>query len=105
MADKSDVYLETVKRLEPDIAMIDAGAGFASIAISLKRIADVLERREFANVRGEDLAAILRSIKDTRSSDERQYFLTDLANAVETGRIIRYTGDTTFIWSVGDVGK
>lgn len=36
-------YLETVNRLEPDIHMIDAGAFFASAAISLKRIADSLE--------------------------------------------------------------
>lgn len=35
-----NVYLATVARLEPDIAMIDTGAGLASIAISLKRIAD-----------------------------------------------------------------
>jgi hypothetical protein len=39
-----DVYLETIARLEPDIAMIDPGAFYASAAISLKRIADVLER-------------------------------------------------------------
>lgn len=37
-----DVYLETIDRLEPDIHMIDAGAGWASAAISLKRIADEL---------------------------------------------------------------
>ena len=41
-----DPYLDTVARLEPDIAMIDTGAGFASIAISLKRIADTMERLE-----------------------------------------------------------
>lgn len=35
-------YLETLDRMEPDIHMIDAGAGWASIAISLKRIADEL---------------------------------------------------------------
>lgn len=38
-----EVYLNTIERLEPGIAMIDAGAGYASIAISLKRIADSLE--------------------------------------------------------------
>lgn len=37
-------YSDTVKRLEKDIAMIDGGAGWASISISLKRIADVLEK-------------------------------------------------------------
>lgn len=40
----SDVYLETVRRLEPEIAMIDPGAYYASAAISLKRIADSLEK-------------------------------------------------------------
>jgi hypothetical protein len=35
-------YLATVARLEPDIAMIDAGTFYASAAISLKRSADVL---------------------------------------------------------------
>lgn len=37
-----DAYLDTVKRMEPDIAMIDRDAALASIAISLKRIADAL---------------------------------------------------------------
>ena len=36
-------YLNTVKRLEPDIHPIDAGAFYASAAISLKRIADALD--------------------------------------------------------------
>jgi hypothetical protein len=36
-------YLDTVRRLEPDIHPIDAAAGYASGAISLKRIADSLE--------------------------------------------------------------
>lgn len=38
-----DPYLDTIARLEPDIAMIDTPAGIASIAISLKRIADSLD--------------------------------------------------------------
>jgi hypothetical protein len=45
--DKVDAaYLHTVDRLEPAIHPIDAGAGWASVAISLKRIADSLERLE-----------------------------------------------------------
>lgn len=46
MAEKErmDAYLRTVERLEPDISMIDRDAALASIAISLKRIADVLYR-------------------------------------------------------------
>ena len=39
-----DYYLEILNRIEPDIAIIDAGAGWASIAISLRRIADSQER-------------------------------------------------------------
>ena len=41
--ERVDAYLDTVKRMEPDIAMVDRDAALASIAISLKRIADVLE--------------------------------------------------------------
>lgn len=39
----TDVYLGTVERLEPSIHPIDEGGGWASVAISLKRIADSLE--------------------------------------------------------------
>jgi len=39
-------YLATIERLEPDIHPIDPGAFYASAAISLKRIADLLEARE-----------------------------------------------------------
>lgn len=39
-----NAYLDTLARLEPDIAVIDYGAGLASMAISLKRIADSLEK-------------------------------------------------------------
>jgi hypothetical protein len=42
MKTDTDVYLETIKRIEPEIAMIDAGAFYASAAISLKRIAEEL---------------------------------------------------------------
>lgn len=41
--ERVDAYLDTVSRLEPDIAPIDASATYASVAISLKRIADVIE--------------------------------------------------------------
>jgi len=42
-----DAYLETVKRLEPDISMCDRDATLTSIAISLKRIADKLNNIDF----------------------------------------------------------
>lgn len=40
-----DAYLETVKRMEPDVSMVDASFAYASISISLKRIADALEKK------------------------------------------------------------
>ena len=48
-----NVYLETLERMEPDIVMVDRDAALASIAISLKRIADALDR---ANLNGDILA-------------------------------------------------
>lgn len=41
-----DAYQETVERMEPGIHMIDAGAAYASVAISLKRQADAMEKIE-----------------------------------------------------------
>lgn len=40
---KVELYIQTVERLEKEIHPIDAGAYYASAAISLKRIADSLE--------------------------------------------------------------
>jgi len=37
-----EAYLGTISRLEPEIAMIDREAALASIAISLRRIADAI---------------------------------------------------------------
>ena len=39
------LYAATVESMEPDIAMVGRDAALTSIAISLKRIADVLEGR------------------------------------------------------------
>lgn len=41
--DAADVYLKTVDRLEPDLHPIDRDGALASIAISLKRIADAMD--------------------------------------------------------------
>lgn len=41
--ERVDAYLDTINRLEPEIAHIDLTAAAASMAISLKRIADALE--------------------------------------------------------------
>ena len=43
---EKDPYLNTIDRLEPELALIDPGAFYASAAISLKRIADCLEQIE-----------------------------------------------------------
>lgn len=53
MADDKNYYQGTFDRMEPDVAAIDTAAVWASIAISLKRIADALEKaNEVVNVRG-----------------------------------------------------
>jgi hypothetical protein len=44
--ERVDAYMGTVARMEPEITMVDHDAAMASIAISLKRIADVLEKAE-----------------------------------------------------------
>ena len=41
--ERVDAYLDTINRIEPDIAMIDTGAALASIAISLRGINLALE--------------------------------------------------------------
>lgn len=38
-----DLYLATIDRLEPEITLIDRDVALASIAVSLKRIADTLD--------------------------------------------------------------
>jgi hypothetical protein len=48
--ERADAYMQTIERLEPDIAMIDPGAFYASAAISLKRIADALTRDKPKNI-------------------------------------------------------
>ena len=62
----AEVYLETVARLEPEITMVDTGAALASIAISLKRIADVMERTNEYGERGAEAisGALLRGLRD-----------------------------------------
>lgn len=42
-ARRVDAYQDTIRRIEPDVAPIDAAAYYASAAIGLKRIADALE--------------------------------------------------------------
>ena len=44
MRDDPNAYLDTLNRMEPDIHPVDASAFYASAAISLRRIADSLER-------------------------------------------------------------
>ncbi len=39
-------YLETQARIEPDVARMDGSVAGGSMAVSLKRIADTLERLE-----------------------------------------------------------
>lgn len=63
--ERVDAYQNTIQRLEPEIAMIDADAALASIAISLKRIADSLDRHEgIAFQRNEILSSIEMSVRN-----------------------------------------
>jgi len=43
MKSTAEAYQDTVTRMEPDISFIDTAAGWASCAVSLKRIADTLD--------------------------------------------------------------
>ena len=69
--DSLTAYIDTIERLEPDITPIDMTAAAASIAISLKRIADALENNENANRLEE---AIIRAI-DCGASNAIQTWL------------------------------
>ena len=44
-ADAVDVYQDTLNRMEPSIGSVDDLASLASIAISLKRLVDIVERQ------------------------------------------------------------
>lgn len=57
-------YLATVDRLEPDIHMIDAGAFYASMAISARRQADAAEQQA---------AVITEYIAYLRARDGQRY--------------------------------
>lgn len=61
MKDDTTVYLETVSRLEPEIHPIDAAAAYASVSISLKRIADALD--ENLRIIADKLDAIEMSVR------------------------------------------
>lgn len=48
--DRVNVYLDTIQRMERNITSVDSDAAQASIAISLKRIADVLNYAKSAAI-------------------------------------------------------
>ena len=63
----SEAYLKTVDRLEPEVTPVDKAGALASIAISLKRIADVMES---TNAWGEQgYALIARAITEQLRRD------------------------------------
>lgn len=64
---RPEAYLQTVERMEPDITSVDRDGALASIAISLKRIADVMEKKD----------------SEREFRDER--FTTQLSNAIWSG--------------------
>ncbi len=65
-------YLDTIARLEPDIAMIDPGAYYASAAISLKRLADAADHQ----------AISLKRLADLLEASTPTGFLSDLGNTI-----------------------
>ncbi len=67
-----DVYQNTVARLEPEIAMIDPGAYYASAAISLKRIADMMAHLNPTHLvtAGVNLRAALDAQAQTNGANE-----------------------------------
>ena len=88
MSREDDAYLKTIDRLEPEIAAIAAGDGWASIAISLRRIADALDQvvklpvpaveyKWLRHVRHDDLAEYLalgyRLVPETRPTHHHAY--------------------------------
>jgi hypothetical protein len=62
-AERAEAYLDTVNRMEPDITMLDEGAALASIAISLKRIADCLWMDYEMRLAKENLTALQNRIE------------------------------------------
>ena len=48
-SERVHAYMDTVGRMEPEIAMVDRDTALASIAISLRRIADALSARADAD--------------------------------------------------------
>lgn len=65
----SDVYLNCVARIEPDVTVLDRDAALASIAISLKRIADALAGTVDALEKKSDTAAPEFPMVDERNQD------------------------------------
>lgn len=66
--ERVDAYLGTVGRMEPDIAMVDRDAALASIAVSLKRIADAMNSpNDYGEVGSAALAgAISRALRGVK---------------------------------------
>lgn len=55
-AERVGAYQKTIERFEPDIAMTDQNAALTSIAISMKRIADALEKVDAPSEQGRNLS-------------------------------------------------
>ena len=62
LKDKVEAYMHTIGRLEPDITAIDVDAAAASAAISLRRIADGLDRLN-ARLTATGLAALIDELR------------------------------------------
>lgn len=57
-----DAYLATLERMEPDITAVDQAPSLASIAISLKRIADAINMpNDYGEVGAAHLARAIKA--------------------------------------------
>lgn len=67
-----EAYLGTIGRMEPDLAPVDDAAAMASIAISLKRLADASERGAIGLERIADVVERLEEegAADAQAADE-----------------------------------
>lgn len=68
---RAQAYLETIDRIEPEIAMIDPAAFYASAAISLKRLADAAEALTKAVKNRNKLMAL--DIRNTEVADHDKH--------------------------------
>lgn len=102
LKDRVDGYMATIERLEPEIHAIDAAAAYASIAISLKRIADSFDKLGRS---AKDATKSIRMLTQDLAQDDMYAFLEEIADNPTIddnngGTICRCCGEA---YSVGQI--